>query len=351
MSTIHPPFTCSYTPSIPELINQLGVSLVLTTYQAGKMIILSAPTPDKLVQLPRNFDKAMGIAIGNDMLGVASKTEISVFRNSPGHAMEYPDQPNTYDNLYIPKATYYTGSIDAHDLVFSKAGLLAVNTTFSCLALIDDEYSFKPVWKPPFITEIEPGDRCHLNGVALLNGAPEYVTALGKTNEPGAWRTNKSKGGLIIHVPTNEIVVEGLSMPHTPRIYGDQLFFLNSGKGELMAMDIATRKTEVIKSFPYFLRGMAQVGDYLFIGLSKIRKSSTSFQELPISESSNVAGIAVVYLPYKSVVGTIKYENSVEEIFDLQVLPFKRPGLMSTQKDTFKGCVVTKENSYWLVPK
>ena len=351
MSSILPPFSCTYTPSIPELMNQLGISLALTTYQAGKMVILSAPTPEKLVQLPRNFDKAMGIAVGNDMLAVASKSEISVFRNSSGLATEYPDQPNTYDNLYIPRATYYTGSIDAHDLVFSNAGLLAVNTAFSCLSLIDDEYSFKPIWKPHFISDIEPGDRCHLNGLALLNGEPEYVSALGTSNEPKGWKPNKSTGGLIMHVPTNKIIVEGLSMPHSPRIYGDKLYFLNSGKGELMAMDIATKKVELIKSFPYFLRGMAQFGDYLFIGLSKIRKASVAFQELPISETATIAGVVIIYLPYKSVVGNIKYENSVEEIYDVQVVPFKRPGLASTQKETFKRSILTETASYWIVPE
>lgn len=351
MSTILPPFTCSYTPDIPELVNKLGISLVVTTYQAGKMIVLSAPTVDKLVQLPRNFDKAMGIAVDKDKLAVASKSEITVFRNSPSHALSYPDQPNTYDNLYIPRAVYYTGSLDAHDLVYSNAGLLAVNTSFSCLSLIDDEYSFKPIWKPHFISEIEPGDRCHLNGVAMLNGEPAYVTALGKTNEPKAWKTNKSNGGLIMHVPTNKILVEGLSMPHSPRIYGNKLYFLNSGKGELMTMDLNTNKTEVVKSFPYFLRGMAQFGDYLFIGLSKIRKASTSFQELPISETATIAGIVVIYMPYNSVVGNIKFENSVEEIYDIQVLPLKRPGMVSTQKDTFKRSIFTEKSSYWLIPE
>jgi uncharacterized protein (TIGR03032 family) len=351
MSTVLPPFTCTYTPAIPELMNQLGCSIILTTYQAGKAIFLSAPTPDKLMQLPRNFDKAMGIAINNDLLAVASKAEITVFRNSPGHAPEYPDQPNTYETLFIPKATYYTGSIDAHDLVFSNDGLLAVNTTFSCLSVIDHEYSFKPVWKPHFISEIAPGDRCHLNGVALQNGSPAYVTALGKSDEPGGWRANKHQGGLVMHVPTNKILVEGLSMPHTPRIYDDKLYLLNSGKGELLAMDLKTNAIEVIKSFPYFLRGMAKFGDYLFIGLSKIRKSSGSFQQLPVSETANMAGVVIIYLPFKSVVGTIKYETSVDEIYDVQVLPYKRPGVMSLQKDSFKRAIITKDSSYWVMPK
>jgi uncharacterized protein (TIGR03032 family) len=349
MSAILPPFTCTYTPNAPELLHELGISLVVTTYQAGKLIILSAPTPDKIVQLPRNFDKAMGVAVADDMLAVASKNEITVFRNSPTHAADYPDQPNTYDNLYMPRAMYYTGNLDAHDLVFSNKGLLAVNTAFSCLSYINHDYSFNAFWKPHFISDVEPGDRCHLNGVALLNGEPEYVSALGNTNTPKGWKENKSKGGLIMHVPTNKILVEGLSMPHSPRIFGDKLYFLNSGKGELMAMDIKTNVVSVVKSFPYFLRGMALHGDYLFIGLSKIRKASTSFQELQISETADTAGVIIMYLPYQSIVANIKYENSVEEIYDLQIVPLKRPGLVSTQKETFKRAIQTENSSYWLL--
>ncbi len=351
MSSLLPPFSCSYSPNIPEIMNELGITIALTTYQAGKMIFLSAPAPDKLVQLPRNFDKAMGIAINDDLLGIASKTEITVFRNSPGHALNYPDQPNTYDNLFIPKATYYTGGIDAHDLAFANKGLLSVNTAFSCLSLIDHEFSFKPIWKPSFITDIQPGDRCHLNGLALINGEPEFVTALGKSDEPSGWRSNKSKGGILIHVPSNEIIIEGLSMPHSPKIFNNTLYLLNSGKGEIISMDLTTRKTEIVKALPYFLRGMAKHGDYLFVGLSKIRKTSSSFQELPVSETATVAGVAIIYLPFKSVIGTIKYENSVEEIYDLQILPMKRPGMMSMQKESFKNCIVTKDNSYWVLPK
>ena len=351
MSKVLPPFTCTYTPNIPELLNQLGITLVLSTYQAGKVIFVNASNSETLTQLPRNFDKAMGIAVDGDKLAIASKSEISVFRCDRSLAKDYPDQPNTYETIYAPKATYYTGAIDAHDLIYSKLGLLAVNTMFSCLVTIDDDYSFKPFWKPNFISEIAPGDRCHLNGVALLNGMPEYVTMLGVSDEPQGWRAKKSVGGAIMHVPTNKIILDKLSMPHSPRIYGDKLFFLNSGKGEIVSFNPTTGVSEVVKSLPYFLRGMALHEDYLFVGLSKIRSTSTSFQQLPISETATVAGIAIIYLPFKSLLGVIKYENSVEEIFDVQVILNKKPGIMSMQKDSFKNCVVLENESYWVLPK
>lgn len=206
-----PPFTCTYSPNIPELLWDLECTLAITTYQAGKLIFLSATSPNDLVQLPRTFNKPMGVAIEGKKLAVASKDEIAVFADSPAHAPTYPDSPNTYDHLYIPRSIYYSGDIDTHDLIWAKSGLMAVNTRFSCLAHIDEDYSFKPFWKPSFISELVPEDRCHLNGLVLQNGEPKYVTALGDTNTPQGWRERKKDGGILMDVPSGEIVCKNLA--------------------------------------------------------------------------------------------------------------------------------------------
>ena len=68
-----PPYTCTCSPNIPELLLGLNISLILSTYQAGKVIFLSATEDDKLIQLPRNFDTPMGIALAGNNLAIASK--------------------------------------------------------------------------------------------------------------------------------------------------------------------------------------------------------------------------------------------------------------------------------------
>jgi uncharacterized protein (TIGR03032 family) len=76
--------------------------------------------------------------------------------------------------------------------------LWVVNTRFSCLCTLDRSASFAPRWRPPFVSALEPTDRCHLNGLGMVDGRPCYVTALGETDEPAGWRANKAGGGLLI---------------------------------------------------------------------------------------------------------------------------------------------------------
>ena len=170
------PFSCQYTPNLPELLTQLGCTIALTTYQAGKVIFISAKDENNLVQLPRTFNKAMGLAIHGDKMGVATKSEIIVLKNDKRLAPTYPKSPNKYDAIYMPRATYYTGQVDIHDIDWGKDGLWGVNTSFSCLCLVDEEYSFTPKWKPHFITDLASEDRCHLNGLAMENGGAGHYS-------------------------------------------------------------------------------------------------------------------------------------------------------------------------------
>ena len=324
-----PPFACTYSRNFPELLMQLQCSLAISTYQAGKVIFVSPKNVDELVQLPRNFDTPMGMTIYGQRLAVATKQEIVVLANAPLLASGYPRQPNTYDGLYVPRATYFTGTVSIHDLAWGTQGLWAVNTLFSCLALVDDEYSFKPQWQPSFITDLAPHDRCHLNGMAMVGARPKYVTALGSTDEPGGWRDDKASGGVLIDVDSGETILRGLSMPHSPRVYDGKLYVLISGEGQLVSVDAAAGTYDVVATMPGFVRGMIRYGDYAFIGLSRLRATSRAFGDLPIAERSVHSGIYVVYLPGGNVVGHLRYEQSCEEIYDVAVLPgVLRPGLM-----------------------
>jgi uncharacterized protein (TIGR03032 family) len=345
-----PPFTCTYSPNIPELLWDLECTIAITTYQAGKLIFISSASPNDLVQLPRTFNKPMGIAVEGNKIAVATKNEVVVFADSPAHAPGYPESPNTYDHLYIPRSTYYCGDTDTHDLIWGKPGLMAVNTRFCCLSVIDDDYSFKPLWKPSFISELIPEDRCHLNGLTLQDGLPKYVSALGDTNTAQGWREKKKDGGILIDVPTGEIVCRGLAMPHSPRIYNDKLYTLLSATGQLICVDTKTGKYDVVNEFDGFVRGLARCGDYLFVGLSKLREKSSAFADLPIAKKSLNAGIVVVYLPMGSIVGQIKYESSVEEIYDVQIIPnTRRPGMMSLAKETHRRAIVTPDSTFWAI--
>jgi len=344
------PFALVHSPNIPEILSELKFTLAISTFQAGKVIFLSAVSKDKLIQLPRTFDNAMGIATDETKMAIACRKDVLVLKNFPQLAKNYPAQKDTYDSFFLPRNKYFTGMLDLHDMNFIDNKLIAVNTLFSCLAEINEEHSFHPVWTPKFISSLEPQDRCHLNGVALKNKQIEYVTALGATDRKQGWRENKIGGGIILHTPSNEIILEGLSMPHSPRIYNDKLYFLNSAQGELCVADPNKGTYEVVTSLGGFARGMAKYGDFLFIGISKLRHTTSVFKDLPIAKTS-YAGVVVVYLPYGKVIGQIKYETSVDEIYDVKILPgLNRPGILNSEKAGEFSAVVTPSTSYWAIP-
>ena len=312
-----PPFSCTCSPNLPEMLWQMRCTLVVSTYQAGKVIFLSATSSDDLVQLPRNFEKPMGLAVIDQRLAVATRNEVVVLANAPTLAADYPAQAGQYDGLFMPRAVYFSGETDIHDLAWGKEGLWAVNTRFSCLCFIDDEFSFKPQWRPTFVSELTPDDRCHLNGMAMMDGRPTYVSALSETDTPEGWRTNKASGGILMDVTSGEIILRDLPMPHSPRVYDGQVYLLLSATGELVSVDPEKGTYDVVKRLPGFVRGMARYGNYLFVGLSRLRQKSSAFGDLPIAKESVFCGVIVLHLPRGDIVGHIKYETSCEEIYDV----------------------------------
>ncbi len=343
-----PPFACTHSPNLPELLMQLNCTIVVSTYQAGKVVLVSATNRNQLVQLPRTFKRAMGIAVKDNKMAIATENEVIILANSKRLAETYPAKPNTYDALYLPRATYYTGHLDMHDLHYGKDALWGVNTSFSCLCKIDSDYSFHPVWKPHFIDKLASEDRCHLNGLAMQDGEPIYISALGTGNTLQSWRDNIIGGGVLMDVASNEIIASGLAMPHAPRLYDGKLYVLLSAKEQLVCVDPATGKYDVVTQVPGFVRGMTKYGEYLFIGTSKLRKKSSTFKHLKISKESDAAGIKVVHLPSGKVVANLNWLSSVDEIYDVQILPnASRPNIINTYTDAHQRALMLPDTTYW----
>lgn len=348
-----PPFSYTYTPNIPELLIGLNCSLVISTYQTGKVVIFSSQDENQLIQLPRNFDKPMGLALNDGKLAIATRDELIITANAPGLAKNYAPNPNVYDSLLIPRVTYHTGTLDLHDISYTNRGLIGVNTLFSCLSQFNEDYSFVDIWKPHFITELKPEDRCHLNGLAVdKEGKPKYVTALGRGNSPREWKEKMLTGGILMDIESNSIIGDGLPVPHSPRIYNDELWMLLSATGEVVKVNVNDGKYDVVTQLNGFVRGMDRIGDYLFVATSKLRPNSSLFREAPIAKTSVVCGITVIYIPTGKPCGHILYQTSVEELFDLKILPgMMRPNVLNHAKEMHKTSVVTKNEVFWANPE
>jgi len=345
------PFSCRYSPQLPELLMKLDCSIALTTYQAGKLVLISPADENRFTMLPRSFNKPMGFEVSGNRMILATRDEVLVFENSEDLAVHYPNKPNTYDSLWLPRITFHTGQLDIHDIAIGKDVIWAVNTSFSCLCQVNGSYNFIPVWKPPFITELVSEDRCHLNGLVMMDGMPKYVTMLGNTNTLQGWRNNITQGGILMDVTTNEIILENLPMPHSPTMYKGELYLLLSATGEIVKVNIPGKSYEVIRRLDGFCRGMDIFGDYMFVGMSKLRKNSSTFAKLSFAEKANSSGIKIIHLPTGAFVGELTYETTVDEIYGLKILAGTiRPNVLNTINPIHKYALAIPGDTYWAKP-
>jgi uncharacterized protein (TIGR03032 family) len=356
-----------HSPNLPSLLEQLQASLLISTYQAGKVAVLAAQQ-GKLALSFHNFDRPMGLAISPARLAVGARSQIWFLNSTPDIARQMRTIPlprpagegrgegaglsprqgqgGTPDACFLTRRSHMTGEIQCHEMAFAGDELWVVNTLFSCLCTLDPRFSFVPRWRPPFISALAAEDRCHLNGLALADGQPKYVSAMAETELPGGWRPNKVETGCLIDVASNQTVAHGFAMPHSPRVHFGQVWLLDSGRGQLVRIDPASGRWENVAVVPGYARGLAIHGNLAFIGLSKIRETST-FGGVPIAEKRNElrCGIGVIELSTGRTVATFEFTTGVEEIFDVAVLPGIRSPALRGPFATEDG-----ERTIWVVP-
>lgn len=343
---------CAASPQFHEWMARAGGSLLLSTYQAGKVATIGWDGRQPTL-LMRHFDKPLGLAVNGHQVALATRHDVWLLANAPPLAHDYlENQPGRYDAIFLPRTTFHTGDLNTHDLVFDADDLLLVNTRFSCLARLSRDFSFEPVWKPKFVTDLVPEDRCHLNGVAVCDGKARYVTALGTTDSPGGWRENKATGGVLIDVESDEIILDGLSMPHSPRWHDERLWVLNSGTGELLMVDPVRGEATTVCGLPGYLRGLCFTGPYALVGMCKIREKHI-FGGLPVQQRQDDlrCGVAVIDLRSGAQVALFEFTSGCEELYDVQFLAgIFRPTILNLDKPAVRQAITNPDSCYWLRP-
>lgn len=327
-------FNYAQTDSFVALLRELRASLLVSTYQANKLLAVRA-SREGLSTLVRTFDRPMGMAADARRLALGTRKEVWFLRNAPDIAPRI-EPAGLHDACYLPRTSHVTGDIGVHEVAWVGDELWIVSTRFSCLATLSPEYSFVPRWRPPFISALAAEDRCHLNGLALVDGRPGYVTALGTTDTRDGWRADKPRGGCILDIETGEFLARGLSMPHSPRWHDHKLWVLESGTGGVVLVDRASGRRETVAQLPGFTRGCAMYGPFAFIGLSKIRPTS-AMDGVPIAQLRDElkCGVAVLDLRSGRTVALLEFQSAVDEIFDVQLLPSVRfPEVVGFQHET-----------------
>jgi hypothetical protein len=398
-----------YTHSLPELLSQLGISLLVSTYQAGKVVAVGV-ADNELTLSYHNFERAMGLSVSPGAIAVGARAQVWFLRSAPDLARRV-EPFGRHDACFLTRSSHFTGEVQAHELAWSSTDsvspktlvsaqvsqcerasdksnsfpldggrpgwgwegqstlappprpspttgggrilnppqnpgcadtnapggrgqgegeLWLVNTAFSCLCTLDERHSFVPRWKPPFISGLAAEDRCHLNGMAMAPGergvlTPRYVTALAETDTPQGWRPNKVTSGCLIDVTSGETVARGFAMPHSPRVHAGRVWLLHSGAGQLVEVDPARGHVQTVTELPGYTRGLAFYDRFAFVGLSKIRETST-FGGMPIAarRPQLKCGVGVVDLTTGRLVAHLEFVTGVEEIFDVQVVPGAR---------------------------
>ena len=329
-----------------DWLEGVGASLAVTTYHGNRLFLIGVKAPGRLSVFQRVFERAMGLAATPERLYLASRFQLwqldDVLR--PG------ERVGPYDRLYKPHLAWTTGDVDVHDIAVApgKAPFF-VNTLFSCLATVDPRHSFRPLWKPPFISKLAPEDRCHLNGVALENGEPHFATAVAKSDVAAGWRSQRATGGVVLDVASGEIVASGLSMPHSPRLHAGRLWLLNSGTGELGTVELASGRFEPLCFCPGYLRGLAFYRGFAVLGMSRCREERT-FSGLPLDErlrekgAEARCGVAVVELATGSLLHWLELGGEARELYDVQILPDVRcPKAVGLQTNEIWGIVTHEE--------
>ena len=336
---VKPTLEISSSRQLLSWLAEQQLSIALTTYQVGKLYFIGLKPDNGLSVFERSFNRCMGLCATPNGLYMSSLYQVWRFEN----VFEPEQNQDGFDRLYVPQVGYTTGDLDIHDMAVDRDGrLVFVNTLFGCLATLSETHSFKPLWQPPFISKLAAEDRCHLNGLAMKDGQPGYVTAVSQSDVADGWREHRTNGGIVIDVIRNDIVCTGLSMPHSPRWYHDKLWLLNSGTGDFGYVDLATGRFESVCFCPGYMRGLSFHGHFALIGLSKPRHNKT-FSGLALDDnlkSRNAearCGVQIIDLRTGDIVHWIRMEGVIDELYDVITLPHaRRPMALGFKTDEIR---------------
>lgn len=335
-----PLLNLSASRSLPQWLAEHGRSLGFTTYQAGKVFLVGRQRNGRLSIFERTFSRCMGLWADGQTMWLSSLFQLWRFENQlqPGEWYE------GYDALFTPMVGHTTGELDIHDLaVDQEANVVFVNTLFNCLGSISDTRSFRPVWTPGFISSLVAEDRCHLNGLAMRDGRPAFVTAVSTSDVIDGWRDRRRDGGVVISVETREVVCSGLSMPHSPRWHDGRLWLLDSGNGHLGYVDDG--QFHPVAFLPGYARGLSIVDGCAIVGLSRPRHDS-SFgglgldDELKARNAEARCGLHAIDLASGAVVAWLRIEGVVSELYDVVTLPgIERPMMLGFQTEEIRKAI------------
>ncbi|MEM6758795.1 MAG: TIGR03032 family protein [Pseudomonadota bacterium] len=342
-----PQIEFSATRLFRQWMGETQSAFAFTTYQGGALCVIGVKQDGFLDRSFFPFERCMGLAHNETALWVASRYQMWRFSNNVTRS----EQEAGIGRAYRPRVAYVTGDIDIHEIDIDAGGRpIFANTAFSCLATVSDTSSFQEVWRPKFVSRLASEDRCHLNGLAMRDGKPGFVTAFSMSDTSEGWRQLRVGGGVVIDVDSHEPVATGLSLPHSPRWHKGRLYVLNSGEGSFGEIDLNTGSYQEIARLPGYARGLDFVGRFAVVGLSMARDGV--FSGLPLEDrltqtgEAARCGIRVIDLDTGDVVHGLDIQGKVQELFDVRLFPnIPRIALMGGRAGDYSKLVSAEQKA------
>jgi uncharacterized protein (TIGR03032 family) len=322
-------------PGFAEWLAAEQVTIALT--KGGSLWLVGLDEAGALRCTEQQFGMCQGLyAIDSQTLLLATRYQIWRLQNALPSGQQTPEGD---DRLYLPQTAWTTGTLLVRDLAQNQAGeLVFVNGRYSCLSKPSRRLNFDPVWLPPFVSELEPEERCYLSGLCLDDGRPAWVTSASRSNEPDGWREHQRDGGVVMSVPSGEPIATGLSMPSSPVLADGRLWVCLGGSGELAAIDLADGTVARVAELPGFARGLALRGSYAVVGTSRPQRGERFSglplaDRLPADDPEGRCGISVVDLESGEIQHWLTLVGGSPEIGAVALLP----GVRSASAVAFNG--------------
>ncbi len=313
-----------------------GISLAFTSQSTSKLFLVGRDEDGLGTLAERTIDTCGSLIATARGFYVSAAWQIWRFEN----VLNQGEMSEGYDAVYVPKASHVTGAIACRDMALdAEDRLVFANGRFSCLAYLSRDYSFHPVWRPPFISAYAPEDRCRLSGLAAKEHGVEFVTAGAATDGAEGWRESMTDGGILIDVRHGETVAADLCLPAAPRLVGKSVLLIEGGSGFLTRVDPKSGTVERITRLPGFPTAMTVIGNFAVVGLSKSLPGIDA-TSLPLTVALTEAGaeakcgVAIVELSSGNVLHWVAVEGVVEDIAGICSLPgITRPRAVGFKSD------------------
>ena len=297
------------------------ISLAFTTGASGRLVLVGPGSAGTLSLFLRGFDGAYGLHGNGQSLLLGGAFQIWRLENTVAPAKS----ASGYDRLFVPRLAHTTGEVRAGDVAFAADGsILFANTLFSCVAAASAEFSFVPVWRPPFVTRLVPEDRCHLTGFALEDGLLRYASAAAASDSPRGWERGIANAGLVIDAASDAVVAAGLALPVAPRLRDGRLWLDEAASGLFGFVHVASGTFEEVAFCPGWLSGLAFVDGFAVVATSTAR-DGRGIGGLPLERNLETYGakpqtaVCAVDLARGEVAHWIRFDG-LAEIRDVAVL-------------------------------